>query len=519
MKAQDPHYLQKEFYRKVSTDPKVLCFLESCVLDGLGYHDLQNTEHLWMNAHFWRMLGYDPARRQHLLSEYTALLENGSGSQNCEAQQHTNSAYPFTEHTAGYWHKNGSLLWLHCRTLLEHNEHGIPVRRLSVYRDVTPFQQVKLEKGKAFKERQNQLQRIFDNTLDSLFTLNNDGVILNCNQSMGEALGVLTRTLPGRSLSEFMVNKERLAGYINKLHGAHSRVKRKIRTDIHVVSAVGRHLDMSLTLSRLDDAEDPVLIGSLRDITERKRIEKMKDSFVSTVNHELRTPLTSIQCSLDLIEKQWHPQWSSSVRQLLAIAQSNTRRIVTIVNDILDMQKIAEGHFSMTFRPLDLEALIDKAIVDNSSYAAHHGVAFVKGAFVKGAFMKGAFVKGVTGKNIVVKGDECRLHQVLSNFLSNGAKFSGEGNKIDIYTELHQQSRVVRVCVKDYGRGIPQALQKKVFEPFYQVEGTRANKEASGTGLGLSISKRIIEEHDGKIGVLCSETGGCIFYFDLPVSE
>ncbi len=498
------HYLQKEFYEKVSTDHKVLHFLESCVLDGLGYHDLQNAQHLWMNAHFWRMLGYDPAQRQHLLSEYTALLEReDTGFWKSGAGECIGSVYPFTEHTAGYWHKNGCLLWLHCRTLIEHNECGVPVRRLSVYRDVTPFQQVKLEKGKAFKERQNQLQRIFDNTLDSLFTLNNEGVILNCNQSMGETLEVSTRKLPGKNLSEFMANKGILARYINKLHCAHSRVKRKIRTDIHVVSASGKHLDMSLTLSRLGDTEEPVLIGSLRDITERKRVEKMKDSFVSTVNHELRTPLTSIQCSLDLMEKQWNQQWSSSVRQLLAIAQSNTRRIVTIVNDILDMQKIAEGHFSMTFRPLDLEELIDKAIEDNSSYAAHHGV---------------VFVKGTLEKNIVVDGDECRLHQVLSNFLSNAAKFSSEGKSIDIYTELKQQNRIVRVCVKDYGRGIPQALQKKVFDPFYQVEGTRANKEASGTGLGLSISKRIIEGHDGMIGMLSSKTGGCIFYFDLPVN-
>ena len=117
-----------------------------------------------------------------------------------------------------------------------------------------------------------------------------------------------------------------------------------------------------------------------------------------------------------------------------------------------------------------------------------------------------------------INGDEDRLLQVLSNLLSNGAKFSPAGSTISVYAQLKKRGDWVRVCVQDDGCGIPKKLHQRIFEPFVQVEAAKSSdRQTSGTGLGLSISKQIIEGHNGVIGLLSPDTGGSIFFFEIPI--
>ena len=246
-----------------------------------------------------------------------------------------------------------------------------------------------------------------------------------------------------------------------------------------------------------------IFVGVLQDITERKRIEGMKDSFISTVNHELRTPLTSILGGVELLDRLYAEHFPEKARDLLKITESNTRRIIRIVNDILDIQKMEAGEMEFSLKMVNLSSLIKAAVDENKIYAEK--------------YQAEAIVEELP-ETILISADADRLIQVMTNLLSNAIKFSPDGGVVRVTTELDQTRNLVRVNVIDQGPGIPEDFKDKLFKRFTQADSSLTRK-GSGTGLGLSISKNIIEEHGGKIGVESEEGKGAIFYFELTIHE
>jgi PAS domain S-box-containing protein len=242
-------------------------------------------------------------------------------------------------------------------------------------------------------------------------------------------------------------------------------------------------------------------VVTFRDVTERKKIERMKSEFVSTVSHELRTPLTSIRGALSLLAGKHGTALSEKGRQLLDMAKRNSERLTLLINDILDLEKIESGGLAFEFKALDLAALAQQALAANEGYAHQHGVRLRLAEVPQGAF---------------IQGDEHRLLQVFANLLSNAVKYSSRDGEVVVSAARHDNR--YRISVRDRGRGIPAEFRIRMFQRFAQADSSDT-REKGGTGLGLSVTKAIVERHGGIIDYV-SETGtGTEFYFELPVWE
>ncbi len=240
------------------------------------------------------------------------------------------------------------------------------------------------------------------------------------------------------------------------------------------------------------------LLRALNYAVERKTLERLKDEFISTVSHELRTPLTSISGSLGLLVGQWAGKLPKPAARLVAIAHANSQRLVRLVNDILDIEKVASGHVMFNLRRVSIRPLLEQVIEDNRGFAEDYGVRIRLSA---------------SSADDDVSTDPDRLAQVVTNLLSNAVKFSPPGGEVVVGVETNKS--FVRISVRDHGAGIPAGFKPRIFEKFAQADATNS-RQKGGTGLGLSIVKQIVERLGGKVSFDDAAGGGVIFYVDLP---
>jgi len=240
------------------------------------------------------------------------------------------------------------------------------------------------------------------------------------------------------------------------------------------------------------------VIAQGQDITQRLEAERMKKEFTSTLSHELRTPLTSIIGSLQLINSGVLGEIDKDVMELTVIAERNSQRLLDLINDILDIEKIESGNLSLAPEALRLDELVRESLVLNRAFAERFKVRLEP----KGELAAAS-----------VQADHKRLVQVMTNLLSNAAKFSPEGSAVEV--EMKDYGQAVRVSVHDRGPGIPENFRHRIFNRFAQADST-ATRQKGGTGLGLAISKRLIEMMNGRVGFGSREGGGTTFWFELP---
>lgn len=237
----------------------------------------------------------------------------------------------------------------------------------------------------------------------------------------------------------------------------------------------------------------------IEDMTERKRIDRMKNEFISIVSHELRTPLTAISGALGLAIGGALGALPEELEKIIRIADSNSRRLTFLINDLLDMEKLVTGnmHFDMHVQPL--KPLLEQAIETNRVYGSARLVSLEAAGAQADA---------------LVRVDAGRLQQVLSNLLSNAIKFSPDGGVVTLSSCV--EGGYVKVRVQDQGPGIPQQFRSRIFKKFSQADSSDS-RQKGGTGLGLAISKELIERMNGKIGFDSKEGEGACFHFELPV--
>jgi len=262
-----------------------------------------------------------------------------------------------------------------------------------------------------------------------------------------------------------------------------------------------RPVEVSIEYVPANQDSKAYFVAVIRDISERKIAETAKTEFLSTVSHELRTPLTSIKGALGIINSGVVCDLNDKLKNLVSIALTNSDRLIRLINDILDIEKISSGKMDFAIERMDISELIHEAIGANEGYAQTYGVAFKS--------------KGIN-KPILVNGDGQRLMQVMSNLMSNAAKFSEKGQEIEISAKC--KNNKVRVQVKDYGSGIPKSAQATIFDKFTQADSSD-QRQKGGTGLGLSIAKMIVEAHGTNIAFDSVEGEGTAFYFDLDLIE
>jgi len=235
-----------------------------------------------------------------------------------------------------------------------------------------------------------------------------------------------------------------------------------------------------------------------RDVTQQLEAERMKQEFTSTLSHELRTPLTSIIGSLQLINSGVMGEIEKDILELTSIAERNGQRLLDLINDILDVEKIESGKLTLFSEKLELGELLNESLALNRGFADRFKVRLATVGDLQ---------------PVTVSADRKRVLQVMTNLLSNAAKFSPEGSTVEV--TMQENNGAVRVGVHDSGPGIPENFRSRIFGRFAQADMSHT-RQKGGTGLGLAICKRLLEMMGGHIGFTDRASGGTTFWFELP---
>lgn len=345
------------------------------------------------------------------------------------------------------------------------------------------------------------LHRITLQTMgDGLITIDDNGLILSFNKAAEDMFGYKESEVIGKNTS-MLISDSDTESYDNYFL-SYKATDEKTHTDSLVEYEArkksGELFPAELLVSEMMIDEERIFSGIIRDITERKRIDKMKNEFISTVSHELRTPLTSIRGSLGLLNGGAMGEFSPKAKKMLNIASNNTERLLFLINDILDIQKIESGQVAFRFETLDVMSFLQQAVVEHGSYGEQHGVSFEITNAIEHAY---------------VYADKDRLMQVMSNLMSNAAKFSPEGSIVEISVARRSNGRI-RISVTDFGSGVPVEFQDKLFDRFTQSDSSDTRAKG-GTGLGMAITKAVVEQHGGLIDFITQDGIGSTFYIEL----
>jgi len=384
--------------------------------------------------------------------------------------------------------RSGKTLWFRDQGVIIHDQAGQPLFMQGVMFDIT---ERKLAEA-ALRVSESRNRALLDAIPDSMFRLGQDGVYLDVRAAKAGDLLLPPDMLLGRTLSDALppdVARQCMACIEQALF---TEAVQFIEYQL-VLEQTARDFEARVVVC----AEHEVL-AIVRDITDRKNIERMKNEFVSTVSHELRTPLTSIRGALGLILGGVTGEVAPKARAMVEIALKNSERLVRLINDILDIDKIESGKMVFHLQPVELMPLLEHAIDINRAYGHQFDITFTLESAISDAW---------------IYADSDRLIQALTNLLSNAAKFSSSGARVLV--SLARQGAILRIAIRDHGPGIPEAFRARLFQKFAQADASDA-RQKGGTGLGLSITKAIVEKLGGTIDVTIAPDAGSIFFIDLP---
>ena len=350
---------------------------------------------------------------------------------------------------------------------------------------------------KALKESEEKYHLIFDSAPLGLVHYDNTGVITEFNERFINIIGEDKHNLANFSLLNDTHDPNLRQAILNTLRGKFGQYEGKS-------NALGGDKDKDIRLyCRGIQSEDGEILGGvsiMEDITEDKRVERLKSEFVSTVSHELRTPLTAIRGAVGLLNEGVVGDLPIEARKLTEISEVNTNRLLMLIDDILDISKIELGELSYDFHLMDVRRFLEEVVRVIETYARQHDVKLVLKRYCNDVF---------------INADHDRMMQVMYNLLSNAIKFSPQNGKVTISMECIDEG--VKISIADSGPGIPKEFQGVLFDRFTQYDSSDSRR-TGGTGLGLNITKALIEKHHGKIDF---ETGkdGTTFYIILPTQS
>jgi len=336
-----------------------------------------------------------------------------------------------------------------------------------------------------------QLAAIFDSVMDALLSVDADGLVGNANRAAERLFGRGQPELIGQQAWDLFRDVKRLPGD-EAAEGSARTVEAVAK------NAGGFSIPVEVTISSELLGNQHITTLSIRDVSLWREIERLRTELLSTVGYELRTPLTSLSGAVDLADALGRdlPQ---EIRELLDIAQRNSRRLTQVVNDILDAERIQAGRLQLDLQRLDGHESVKEAVAGFAETAER---------------LKLRLETALPAQSLPLRADPQRLQQVLRNLVDNALKYAPEGSAVTVAAE--RKAREVRITVMDQGPGVPEDFRDRIFQRFARAEAVGADGRPPGTGLGLAIAKAIVEQHGGAIGY-DSKPGSTHFWVALPL--
>jgi len=381
---------------------------------------------------------------------------------------------------------DGSKVFMRCTVVPMLDAAGSLVRSVSIRTDNTEFHRA---------EKARFLKNLFDHLHDEVYIYRVDDLsMVYANNSAIKASNWVADDLLGKTIvdADPMMDERPFRAHVEPLFSGEREV---VSIEVKRGETTG---DISTRLFRGDDG-DVLFVSVLRDATERKQIENARMESVSVVSHELRTPLTSIKGSLRLLNSGALGAFDQKVQSVLDIAVRNTERLLLVVDEILDIEKIRAGKMVLDKTVVDLVNFVDDVVEMNKGYGDELHVEF-------------AFQSDLDSAPASIAPE--RMMQVLANLLSNAAKYSPSGGTVQV--GLREDGDFWRISVSDAGPGIPEDARKTVFESFSQLNNADGETR-KGTGLGLTIAQKLVHAHKGEIDFESELGKGTTFYVRLPI--
>jgi PAS domain S-box-containing protein len=362
--------------------------------------------------------------------------------------------------------------------------------------------QERTEAQRKLAESQRLLQRTFDGLRDAIFVVSAEGdIVLDCNPAASETFGYTREEMLGRTMCMLHVDDEAHARFCRLRDEAMCQSGFLMLPEFPMKRRDGTIFPSERMVTPLEDDEGRRLgyICSVRDVSERLKLEHMKSEFVASVSHELRSPLAAIMGYTEIVLDEGPGELTSLQRDFLQTVYDSSQRLEWLINDLLDVSRMETGRYTLRKQTIRLEDVINTSIDNVRPAAGERGI---------------RLSLEVERPLPPLEADGRRLGQVLDNLLSNAIKFTSPGGRVVLAARAAADR--VTVEVRDTGIGIPKADLSRVFERFYRAENA-TGEERGGTGLGLYIARGIVEAHGGTL-VAESELGkGSTFRLTLPL--
>lgn len=373
-------------------------------------------------------------------------------------------------------------------------QNDLPLNPVCAGKDeVTHLDQYFHNMAAALKEARRKERAVFDNAQDMMCAIDGDGVITRINPACEDLLQYRAEEMVGKTILQYIedTDKQAFSAALNNVRSRNAR--ESVETSMMRKDGIEAFLLWSLAWSQAEQT----VVTIAHDVTKRKQLERLKQEFLSMVSHDLRTPLTSVQGTAEMLALDVFGALPEKAAQQMSVVERNCDRLLNLINDLLDLEKLQSGHMRFTFAEISAQQVLDQTYSALENFARQKGIQIVVEPCAE----------------TLIYADSDRLVQVGVNLLSNAIKFSPAAGVVTL--SAVSSSGTVEFRISDQGRGVPASHKEAIFERYKQVQASDG-KRSSGTGLGLPICKQIVEQHQGAIGVVSEEGKGSTFWFTIP---